>query len=556
MKRILAFTLSFILMLCMIVGCSENPDGPADTTDTNDSVTEDNKQPTFKYEHVVLLGVDGGGTFFRNTDTPNIDRIFENGAISYNVLTSDPTISAQCWGSMLTGVKPEFHHLSNAVVESSSYPVDSKFPTLFRVIRENNQDAVLASWCNWSPINSGIIEDNINVSKSSGSDSEITDSICNYIKDGNAPTMLFVQFDECDGAGHSSGYGQKAHLDQITTTDGYIGRIYDAYKDAGLLDTTLFIVTADHGGAGTSHGGLTDEEKYVMYAAVGPTVTKGTIQDMEIRDNAAIILHALGIEQPETWTARVPSGLFEGVTAGERPVYELTYLYDHRTHESSETPNISTLKDIFGDRLSSYFTFDDTISDAAGNMTTTETGKIYYTDGYFGKAAQFDDGYISATDFAPDKSSFSLGFWMKTAGVGSDPVLLSNKNWNDGYTDGFVLSLREADIKFNVGNGSDRLDVDNTLPADYANGWVYFAMVVDRDNGVVRFSYDFGAFAEYSLESLSDSSFNCFNNLNIGQDGTGSYSESLSAAMDELLLINGIMSDADLAALATHYGAK
>ena len=56
-----------------------------------------------KIEHVVLIGVDGGGAFFREADTPNLDNIFKNGAVSYNVLTSKPSISAQCWGSMLHG---------------------------------------------------------------------------------------------------------------------------------------------------------------------------------------------------------------------------------------------------------------------------------------------------------------------------------------------------------------------------------------------------------------------------------------------------------------------
>ena len=34
----------------------------------------------YTYKRVALIGVDGAGTFFRQTDTPNIDRIFENGS--------------------------------------------------------------------------------------------------------------------------------------------------------------------------------------------------------------------------------------------------------------------------------------------------------------------------------------------------------------------------------------------------------------------------------------------------------------------------------------------
>ncbi|MBQ3860058.1 MAG: alkaline phosphatase family protein, partial [Clostridia bacterium] len=69
-----------------------------------------------RYKHVFVIGVDGAGSFFRETETPRLDEIFGNGAVSYDVLTSNPTISAQCWGSMLLGVTPEVHGLTNSIV--------------------------------------------------------------------------------------------------------------------------------------------------------------------------------------------------------------------------------------------------------------------------------------------------------------------------------------------------------------------------------------------------------------------------------------------------------
>ena len=38
-------------------------------------------------KRVVLFGVDGAGTFFEQTPTPNIDRIFKKGAVSRRTLT-------------------------------------------------------------------------------------------------------------------------------------------------------------------------------------------------------------------------------------------------------------------------------------------------------------------------------------------------------------------------------------------------------------------------------------------------------------------------------------
>ena len=62
-----------------------------------------------KAKRVVLFGVDGGGTFFEQAKTPNMDRIFASGAVCRKTLTEIPTISAECWGGMLHGVECGWH---------------------------------------------------------------------------------------------------------------------------------------------------------------------------------------------------------------------------------------------------------------------------------------------------------------------------------------------------------------------------------------------------------------------------------------------------------------
>ena len=59
-----------------------------------------------KHSHIIVVGIDGAGSFIKDADTPNFDRIFANGAVTYNALSSNPAISAECWGSILLGVGP------------------------------------------------------------------------------------------------------------------------------------------------------------------------------------------------------------------------------------------------------------------------------------------------------------------------------------------------------------------------------------------------------------------------------------------------------------------
>ena len=286
-----------------------------------------------KYSHVIVVGIDGAGAWFKDADTPNFDRIFSDGAVTYRALSSNPSISAECWGSMLLGVGPEIHKLNNGIVSSTPYPTDSAFPSLFRRIREVYPDTELGSYCDWNPITYGIVESNIGVSHDTANDDELTPIICDYIRN-KKPEFLFIQLDSVDGAGHKHGYRTPEFLERLSVIDGYINDIYNACVDTGIADDTLFIVIADHGGTnpgngqGGSHGGWTDGEKYVTFAAKGKTVRNVHIEEMNIRDLAAVVLYAFGIEPPEFdekgWTSQIPTGLFDDAFPDYRDISHLT----------------------------------------------------------------------------------------------------------------------------------------------------------------------------------------------------------------------------------------
>ena len=512
-----------------------------------------------KYSHVIVIGVDGAGTFFRQASTPNLDRIFAQGAVSYDVLTSNPTISGQCWGSMLTGVTPEMHGLTNGRVSSTPYPTDSIFPSVFRVIREAMPDAELASFCNWNPINFGIIEEGLGVTKGTGNDASVTEQVCAYVAEHD-PAFVFVQFDEVDGAGHGSGYGTEGHLRQIEISDGLIQKMWEAYDARGWIDDTLFIVTADHGGFDHGHGGWTDGEKYIMFAAAGRGVVHGTIGEMGVRDTASVVLYALGLadRQPASWTARVPSGLFEGVEAGERPVFEVPYAYEYRTRKPGVTPvGKDALSAVLGrDRIAAYLPFDGDCRDENGKCETATSGKLYYIDGYNGTGIRVDDGFV-ALPWKPGKKSFSLALWLKSDGVGSDPVILSDKVWASGYNPGFVVALDSTTILVNFGNGRERMDTAFRLPIDFTGGWVHAALTVDREAGEVRCAFDFGKPEIVKIpEKFADADFGCGDceGVRIGQDATGKYAP-LSAVLDDFVLVDGALTADDLEKMKAFYGA-
>lgn len=276
------------------------------------------------YKHVYIIGVDGAGRFFENADTPNFDRIFESGAVKYNAHTETNTNSAQNWGSMLTGVSFFKHGLTNDNTGKTQKMSDVEYPTIFNILRNSRPEVELASFVNWQNINYGIIENDVDVTMGNVKDDKaVADMVCDYINNGNEPTLLFVQFDSVDHIGHD-GFGSDSpeFLNQINIVDGYVGQIYDTLNENGLLEDALFIVTADHGHLRQygGHGGLSMDESVTTIAISGKTVITGGQMDRITRDRdiAAITLYALGVDMPSYFSSRIPSDLFIGVDGTPR----------------------------------------------------------------------------------------------------------------------------------------------------------------------------------------------------------------------------------------------
>jgi len=266
-------------------------------------------------ERVIVIGWDGAGIFVKDANTPNLDRYVAKGTFTFEAQTESPTISAECWGSLLHGVTPDKHGLTNEKADQETYSADSPYPSIFRVAREAWPDAKLAAFSAWRPINSGIIEASIGVHKASMNDAELAHAAAAYIRDNPDLKLLFVQFDLPDAGGHKHGYGTPGQIETIEETDANTGVILRAIEEADLTKDSLLIFVTDHGGGGEdkySHGSDHPADKTIYWGCVGPGIAEGAeLQaDVSIRDTAAVVAHALGLEAPAAWKAKLPQGLY------------------------------------------------------------------------------------------------------------------------------------------------------------------------------------------------------------------------------------------------------
>lgn len=479
---------------------------------------------SFKYKRAVFIGVDGAGNFFRRANTPCIDRIFANGATSYNVEAVFPTISAECWGSFLTGTTPHVHGRTNNIVCYQEYDINSPFPTVFRRIRQAMPDAHLAAFSHWGPINYGLIEHNIDVHLATDGDFGIANYAAEYVEN-NAPTFLFIQFDEVDSTGHGYGYGSERYLEQISITDEYIDRIYRAYEKLGPIEETLFIVTADHGGTNLiidgkisgDHGGITDEERLVFFAAAGKTVKKGTIGEMNIQDAAAIILHAFGLDIPEFdedgFSAQIPEGVFVDYAPAPRHKMERFVL----EHKMVPTPNEENgLFDELG--ADAVLRFDGTLSDSAGNYSPCAEGDVSFDqDGYHSSCVRVGrKGSVVIPDFQTGLDSFSLSFWFYFDSGFLDGAVpfLGCGDWSVGIIEGFMLYYRQR-------AGEGYTEVRCPLPREISHGWINVLITVDRERDEITFRFNFEKKRTYPHERPESGFETPTSHLRIGSDGDG-----------------------------------
>ncbi len=509
-----------------------------------------------KYNYVAVIGIDGMGKFNSQTDTPNLDRIFSEGAVDWSAISQNPTISAQNWGAMLLGAAPLVHKLTNSIVSNEHYTNDG-LPSLFRRIRESDAECYLASCCNWNPINHGIIEEGLGVDKiTADNDKELTPLIIECVK--KKPKFLFVQLDDVDGAGHSGGYGTEHHYAEIRRADGYTGEIYRAYEEAGIIDETLFIVIADHGGVRNGHGGYTDTEKYVFLGVSGKGVKENYITYSETRDIAAIVLYALGLDIPgydeNGFTSQIPEGIWDGTPSYYRVPVEKTVI------PVRDTPcNIFDFIDKDSTKLLMHL--DNSLEDSSGNCKIKEKGTVkFYSNGVNSGCGEFGKTGFAATDnITFGEESFSIAFWVETdKSISEAPALMGNQDWwwQNRKKTGLTVALRNNDIMFNISNGEDHLDTVVPFPEEMDGGWMHYIAAFDREEGEIRFYNNFRLRHKITIPDEYKISYDTAYPFVVGNDGKGVYnnvSHDFIFRLDDIIITSTPFDDKEVEALRKYY---
>lgn len=275
-----------------------------------------------KAKHVIYIGLDGWGAYsVSKADMPAVKELMEKGCYTLKKRTVLPSSSAVNWASMFMGAGPELHGYTEWGSQTPELPSrvilkHNIFPTIFQIYRDANPDAEIGVLSEWGGIQ--FLVDTLSTSHHAVAPdyNKYPTALCEmaekYIKE-KKPTLAAVVFDNPDHVGHVIGHDTPEYYAKLHEIDGYIARIVKAVEEAGMLDETIFIITSDHGGINKGHGGKTMLEMETPFIIAGKGIRQGgEFQESMVQyDVAATIAYIFGLQQPQVWTGRPMTQVFE-----------------------------------------------------------------------------------------------------------------------------------------------------------------------------------------------------------------------------------------------------
>eukprot|EP00559_Dactyliosolen_fragilissimus_P004613 CAMPEP_0184859766 /NCGR_PEP_ID=MMETSP0580-20130426/4763_1 /TAXON_ID=1118495 /ORGANISM="Dactyliosolen fragilissimus" /LENGTH=345 /DNA_ID=CAMNT_0027356595 /DNA_START=684 /DNA_END=1721 /DNA_ORIENTATION=- len=217
------------------------------------------------------------------------------GTFSYwaNLQSTASAVSGPGWTSLLTGVEPTKHKVdcgSNCDLTD----ISPDYPTVLKLAKDTYPSMKVAASVSWHPLVNEIFnhQDSSTLDASHlASDDEDMAKIAEEWINSDQYDIVFTDFDECDGAGHSKGFDGYAsrYRSTVAQTDYLVGKLVSAFT--GQADANdyewLIVLTTDHGGKGTSHGAYDLYNRRIPFivSSNSPNVGKGV--SMKISDTGS-----------------------------------------------------------------------------------------------------------------------------------------------------------------------------------------------------------------------------------------------------------------------------
>jgi predicted AlkP superfamily pyrophosphatase or phosphodiesterase len=270
-------------------------------------------------EHVVVISIDGlRPDRLLLADTPAIRQMIHEGTYTFWAKTTAVSITLPSHTSMVTGVIPRKHGIEwnrDLPLSEAVYPL---VPTVMEMATKAGYDtAMVAGKSKFATLDRPGTITHVYVPKSGATtNADVAAHAADVINEFK-PAFLFVHFPDVDVVGHAKGWGSTEQLTEIEKTDRAVGQVLGALDQAGIRASTVIILTADHGGAGLTHGADDPRSRHIPWIVTGPHVKRffdlTQLAELEVRteDTCATACWLLGLPQLKNFDGKPVTVAFE-----------------------------------------------------------------------------------------------------------------------------------------------------------------------------------------------------------------------------------------------------
>jgi Type I phosphodiesterase / nucleotide pyrophosphatase len=184
--------------------------------------------------------------------------------------------------SMLTGVSPEPRRWGSVTFAETREAAPLRWPTLFDLAhRAGYTTALVGGRAAFGPVVAAAsLDDSLNWTVDPGeaaSDADVGRAAAGLLRE-HRPQVMVVDLPGVGRAGRSTsaGWGSPGQVAAVTRADAAVGEVLATLEDAGLANSTVVLVTSDHGGAGTTSERDDPRARTVPWIAAGPGIGRGT----------------------------------------------------------------------------------------------------------------------------------------------------------------------------------------------------------------------------------------------------------------------------------------
>ena len=233
-------------------------------------------RPVPQIRKAVIISIDGlRPDVLLRADAPRLRELMRAGSFTFWARSTAVSITLPTHVSMLTGVEPQVHGIHWNGDLPLSEPVYPRVSTIFELAKKAGYTtAAVTGKSKFNVLGKpGTIDYAYWPDEAKSDDADVAAHAQQMLR-SHQPEMFFVHFPGVDNTGHKIGWGTPEQLAAVAVADKAVGQLMDALTELKLRDETFVIVTADHGGAGRTHGADDFRSRHIPWIAVGPGVRK------------------------------------------------------------------------------------------------------------------------------------------------------------------------------------------------------------------------------------------------------------------------------------------